>query len=187
MDSLHTSLPPTEAPARIRRWIPTLLSLSRIPIALQMFRKMEDLRNLWVEAGLLWLLLSDGLDGWLARKLHVRGVWGRVVDHVTDKVVILLLAWGLTLYRDLPSWVAALLTFRETATGGVALWLWRTRKVMPGSRVWGRINGLFGVAGFAAFYYEWTFRFPLLWAYLASALAASLLYARLHLMGGWRT
>lgn len=173
----------SQTSSTFKRWLPSLFSLSRLPVAWGMFRSM-DLRGSWMEIGLIWLVFSDGLDGWLARRFRVESVMGRVIDHVVDKAIILLFAWGLTWYRDLPSWTASLLSLREVITAGVSLRLWKSKRMMPGSRLWGRVSGLLGIAGFAAYYYEWPLRTGFLWAYLVSLATASLLYARVYL---WRT
>ena len=163
----------------VQRGIVTLLSLSRLPVvAWMVFRELPASAgfSLSMGLGLGWLVLSDGLDGLLARRWQVEGVLGRVVDHVTDKVIILAFAWGLSEYRDLPRWVLGLLALREGLSSLVGLALWKVRRVMPGSRFWGRITGVVGVLGLLAYLDLWPLRQVLLWLYLGCALVASLLY-----------
>ncbi len=157
----------------------TLMSLSRLPVAVWMvLRELPSSTGLspFMGLGLGWLLISDGLDGFLARRWKVEGVVGRVVDHVTDKVIILTFVWGLSEYRDLPRWVLGVLAAREGLSSLAGLMLWKVRRVMPGSRFWGRITGVAGVLGLLAYVDLWPFRQALLWLYLACALTASLLY-----------
>lgn len=157
----------------------SLLSFSRLPVTGWMISRMPFSEgfspSLWI--GLAWLVISDGLDGFLARRWKVEGALGRAVDHVTDKAVILLLAWGLADHRDLPRWVVWLLGVRESVSTLVGLTLWKLRRFMPTSRFWGRITGIIGVLGLLAYVGQWPFREAILWLYLASALVASLLYA----------
>lgn len=157
-----------------------LLSLSRLPVAGWMvFKEIPASPGFtpMTGLGLAWLLLSDGLDGWLARRLRVEGVFGRVVDHVTDKVVILTLAWALAENRDLPRWVVWVLALREGLSSLVGFLLWVFRRTMPSSRFWGRLTGILGVLGLLAYLGWWPIREALLWTYLGSALLASVLYA----------
>ncbi len=158
----------------------TVLSLSRLPVMGWMaFRELPGSAGFspLMGLGLGWLVVSDGLDGLLARRWKVESVLGRVVDHVTDKVIILTFAWGLSEYRDLPRWVPVLLAVREGLSSLVGLILWKIRRVMPSSRFWGRVTGAIGVLGLLAYLGRWPVRPALLWLYLGSALVASFLYA----------
>ena len=72
-----------------------------------------------------WLLLlgglSDGADGWLARKAGGGSSWGARLDPLTDKILISAPLLWLGASGVLPLWAIWLLLARELAVTG-----WRT-------------------------------------------------------------
>lgn len=65
--------------------IPNLLSLSRIPLA---FIFLSD-NPLYRTIALLLALLSDILDGYIARKYNLSSKLGTIIDPITDKFFVL--------------------------------------------------------------------------------------------------
>jgi len=64
--------------------LPNLISLSRLPLA---FLFLTD--NLWIRCGaLLCAMISDGLDGYLARKCHLSSQLGAIIDPLMDKFFV---------------------------------------------------------------------------------------------------
>ncbi|MFT6987427.1 MAG: cardiolipin synthase [Psychromonas sp.] len=102
--------------------IPNLLSLLRlllaVPIFILIFR--EDY------GAVLWVVfiagMSDGIDGWLARKLDAISYFGAVMDPLCDKVLLLSTYIALVLVGLLPWWVIFLIALRDViiVAGGVA-------------------------------------------------------------------
>ncbi len=57
--------------------------------------------------------LSDGIDGWLARKLHAQSQVGVILDPVADKTFMIAVVFVLTWAALLPLWVAIPLIARD--------------------------------------------------------------------------
>ncbi len=104
-------------------WLPNLLSGLRLLAALPLFRLIEQQQ---LEAALLLFALaglSDGLDGWLARRYHWQSRLGGLLDPLADKLLMLSTFTGLTLLGWLPPWLLALIVGRDLViVGGAVLW-----------------------------------------------------------------
>lgn len=70
--------------------------------------------------------LTDGLDGWLARKLDARSQYGAVVDPLSDKAMLNVTYLALAVVAALPWWIAILVLARDVVIIGGAVWyrLW---------------------------------------------------------------
>ena len=73
--------------------IPNILSLLRLPLALVFILNESAIVRalIIVAAG-----VSDGIDGWLARKLRQDSGAGQIVDPITDKLFVLVALATLT-------------------------------------------------------------------------------------------
>ncbi|MCI0706766.1 MAG: CDP-alcohol phosphatidyltransferase family protein [Ignavibacteriae bacterium] len=69
--------------------------------------------RLWAAGLIVVAIISDVLDGYLARKLHQVSELGKVIDPLADKIaaitVTLVLAWT----GDMPVWFVALVVLRD--------------------------------------------------------------------------
>ncbi|UTV30345.1 CDP-alcohol phosphatidyltransferase family protein [Photobacterium atrarenae] len=65
----------------------------------------------------LWIIaiagLSDGLDGWLARKLKALSHYGAIVDPLSDKAMLLCAYIAFVQIELLPLWVFAMIVIRD--------------------------------------------------------------------------
>jgi phosphatidylglycerophosphate synthase len=113
--------------------LPTLLTLSRIPLAALVWLRPAD--PAWVLGLMLAAGITDVLDGWLARRLRRRqgregerdiGAW---LDPLTDKVFVVsaLAAVGWALRP--PLWIFPLIAARELAQIPLVLFL-RSRRLV---------------------------------------------------------
>jgi cardiolipin synthase len=68
---------------------------------------------------------SDGIDGWIARRWHLRSTLGALMDPVADKALLTGAYVTLALIGMMPDWLAIIVVFRDLLiTGGVlVLWL----------------------------------------------------------------
>jgi phosphatidylglycerophosphate synthase len=84
------------------------------------------------------MVLSDILDGALARARNEVTEWGKIVDPIADKLAIDSIAALLVYMKGLPVWVAAAVIGRDVliVIGGVML---ASRiKIVPSSNFWGK-------------------------------------------------
>lgn len=70
---------------QLQRNLPNLISLSRIPLAVLFgFAESTTARVVLI----LTAALTDGLDGWIARRFGMGSISGEVLDPVTDKLFV---------------------------------------------------------------------------------------------------
>jgi CDP-diacylglycerol--glycerol-3-phosphate 3-phosphatidyltransferase len=96
--------------------IPNLLTFGRIvmiPLCLWFLDQDTPKSGFW--AGIVFTLaaLTDVLDGYLARKLGVVSVLGKLIDPLADKLIVMAtLVWLVRMDR-IPAWVVIVLLARE--------------------------------------------------------------------------
>ncbi len=96
--------------------IPNLLTFARvlmIPVCLWFLDQNTRRSCFW--AGIIFTLasLTDALDGYLARKMNVVSVLGKLLDPLADKLIVMaVLIWMVFLGRA-PAWIVVLLIGRE--------------------------------------------------------------------------
>jgi len=115
---------------------PNLVSLSRIlsaPVVVYFLWRAEPWAA-WVACGLVVLAgITDGLDGYLARRSRQVTPLGVALDPVADKTFAVILVLGLILFREFPWWLAALIVGRDLLIAGSGFYLMRryTDLVLP--------------------------------------------------------
>jgi CDP-diacylglycerol--glycerol-3-phosphate 3-phosphatidyltransferase len=111
--------------------LPNLLSLSRIFIApiIGFFLWRGDADSAVVALVLIIVAgITDGLDGFIARRLNMVSDLGVALDPIADKVFAALLVIFLIMFRDLPLWLAVVIIGRDLLilAGGLILRQGRT-------------------------------------------------------------
>jgi CDP-diacylglycerol--glycerol-3-phosphate 3-phosphatidyltransferase len=79
---------------------------------------------------------TDGVDGWVARRLDLTSPFGQFLDPLADKLLVGTALVALALDDRLPWWALAVILAREVLVG-VALraWLARRGRSLPASRL----------------------------------------------------
>lgn len=87
-------------------------------------------------------LITDVLDGWLARRFHWKTPQGQILDPLADKVFITGLFLSLAYKGLIPMWLAVIVLLRDLGLliGGIVLW-YRRKEVLPAGNV-GKLNTL---------------------------------------------
>ncbi len=96
--------------------IPNLLSLSRVALApfIGYYLWRSDAHATLLAVILLIVAgITDGLDGYLARRWNQVGKLGTALDPIADKLLAAILVVCLMLYRDMPLWLAAIIVGRD--------------------------------------------------------------------------
>ena len=102
--------------------LPNLLTFGRIvmiPLCLWFLDQDTPRSGFW--AGLVFTAaaLTDVLDGYLARKLGVVSVLGKLLDPLADKLIVMAsLVWMVPMGR-MPAWVVVVLVGRELSVTGL--------------------------------------------------------------------
>jgi CDP-diacylglycerol--glycerol-3-phosphate 3-phosphatidyltransferase len=104
----------SDAASRARLFtIPNTLSFLRLPLAvLFMMTESATMRG----AIIVVAAITDGLDGWLARKLRQDSGAGQIVDPVTDKLFVLVALASLVARGNLEPWMIVALLARDIYT-----------------------------------------------------------------------
>jgi len=137
---------------------PNLLSVSRLlllPVVLLMLVRHQGYVAL---ALMLVCWITDGLDGWLARRLNQVSDLGRVLDHLVDKIWIGSVLVTLVYVGGLPVHIAAAVIFRDLLILAGSLVIMRSRGSFVSSDVLGKITG----AAFALMIVYYTLDLPAL-------------------------
>ena len=94
-------------------WVPNLITLGRllmVPVVAMLLAN-----EIYIQAFWLFLVvgLSDGLDGFIARRFNATSATGALLDPVADKMIIVTCAFGLAWNELLPLWLALPLIARD--------------------------------------------------------------------------
>ena len=97
------------------------------------------------------IILTDFLDGFLARKLGQETPLGQYLDPVADKIAIVGCLWALSVYRGYPIWIVLFIIFREIASIWLGVFLFMKKDTLGKPNLWGKL-GVFCVALSGIFY-----------------------------------
>lgn len=122
--------------------ISNLLSFFRllltIPIALLLLND-EPWAKFWA-CGLGFVaILTDKLDGTLARKFHEESEFGKIIDPVADKILVAVVAVVLTIQSIIPFWFVAVVIVRDILILSGGIYLKANQKVVLPSNIIGKI------------------------------------------------
>lgn len=104
--------------------LPNLITLSRIPL---MFVIVGLMYCEWLGAASLafWTFIAcaigDGLDGWIARKRGLVSTFGKLMDALTDKIMVLGLVIAFVEKHELPVSLALITLCREFIVTGMRM------------------------------------------------------------------
>jgi CDP-diacylglycerol--glycerol-3-phosphate 3-phosphatidyltransferase len=158
--------------------LPNLLSLSRIlmaPVAVYFLSRAENWAS-WVAGGIVVVAgITDGLDGYLARRTRQVTPLGVALDPIADKVFAAILAVGLIIFRHFPIWLAVLVVGRDLLIlwGGVHLMQRKPDLVLPSN-----LTGKWAFASLAVLLAAYIIRFKFS-IFFVTPIAAVLLIASL--------
>jgi len=115
-------------------YIPNMITVLRVVAApllilLLKYGNYELALVLFLAAG-----ISDGLDGYIAKKFNVQSQFGAILDPVADKILLVSCFVMLTLLGHLPFWLLVIVAFRDILIVGgymVLVMMKETVKMAP--------------------------------------------------------
>jgi len=102
--------------------LPNLLTLSRIlvvPLIIILLYSGNRWLNLLTALLVVGAAITDGLDGYMARKYDFESNLGRLLDPLADKILLLSTMVMLVYLHRAPAWMVCLILCRETAVTGL--------------------------------------------------------------------
>ncbi len=84
-------------------------------------------------------ILTDYLDGILARRSKKVTAFGKLMDSIADKAVIVTMFFALVAEGSMPPWMAAIMVVREFAVTGLRMVALEAGEVIAANR-WGKIK-----------------------------------------------
>ncbi len=127
----------------------TLLRMALLPAFIVLFTS-DDPRATWAGLALFGLMaLTDWLDGYLARKHGLITNFGKIMDPLADKL-LMLTAMILLVQEDIvPGWMVVLTWWRELAVTGLRT-LVATRRTVLAADSWGKMKTVLQVVAVIA-------------------------------------
>ncbi len=96
---------------------------------------------IWPTFGLVFvMIISDMLDGYLARRRDEITHWGKILDPMADKVAIGAITIAMVLFKGLPFWVVAAVLVRDGLILLASIYLVGRRDVVVSSNMWGKLT-----------------------------------------------
>lgn len=121
-----------------------ILSLFRIFLLVPIYQSLSENTasgNYWALLYMFLAVVSDFLDGFLARQLKQVSDLGKVLDPIADNICII----GVTLIlaspvraNPLPLWFLLVILFRDVSIIGGGYLIYRRREVITTSNIWGK-------------------------------------------------
>jgi CDP-diacylglycerol--glycerol-3-phosphate 3-phosphatidyltransferase len=123
-------LRPTRAERRRRRHslredalnLPNLLTMGRvavIPLVILLMDRGSPKDCWWAALVYSAAALTDLIDGWLARRMHVVSVLGKFLDPLADKLLVMAVLIYMVPMGRIPTWAVTLLLARELSVTGL--------------------------------------------------------------------
>lgn len=168
-------------PSRDDRWltVPNLLSLSRIALIPVWWWVMSEGLTWWGAILIIYAIISDVVDGWIARYWNQASRWGRILDPVGDKLAALVVGLFCVLYRDMPA-AAYSLTIARDLSLVIGGWvIMRRTQTPPASLNLGRYAALVWGIVLLLYAFDWQpYARYSVWPTVGLYLGAGLYYIR---------
>lgn len=119
-----------------------IVSIFRVPLAVAACFSLWNGHSDYTLLFVVLAILSDAVDGKLARITGTVSDWGKILDPLADKIALAVFAVTMLLMNLLPLWVFVVLAVRDLliVTGGL---LFYRKKKPPSSNIWGKLATMF--------------------------------------------
>ncbi len=122
--------------------LPDQLTLARalaVPVVIVLFAWDFDDHLYWATGVFVVAMATDQVDGWLARRRNQTSAFGKLLDPIADKVLVLAALVMLVAEGVAPGWMVAAIVAREIAVSGLRLAAIE-RGVVMGARDLGKLK-----------------------------------------------
>ena len=88
------------------------------------------------------MIVSDWVDGWLARWRDEISQWGKILDPLADKVAVGAITIAMVVFKNLPVWLVVVVLLRDVVIFFAGMYLVKRRDVLLSSNFWGKVTTL---------------------------------------------
>ena len=116
------------------------LSVSRIFLSLPLLQSLKsgDQSQIITIIILLIAAATDLADGYIARRIGNISRIGKMLDPLSDKIFLVALVGGLTVWKHFPFWFLTLLVARDLCIVGAGFYMLKTRGFVIAANRWGK-------------------------------------------------
>jgi CDP-diacylglycerol--glycerol-3-phosphate 3-phosphatidyltransferase len=179
--------------------LPNMITIGRlflIPPTVMLLGDGDPFMNLYACLVFLLASLLDVVDGWLARRQNLVTFFGKFVDPLADKVMVMSVLVFLVAYGRLGPTIVVLIVFREFYISGIRMLALRDRiEIVAGAG--GKFKTGLQLIGIALMLIQFTYRDPLwglsydtqaigltlLWISVVFSLTSAIAYTSKYLRG----
>ena len=122
-------------------YIPNILSLSRLvllPLIVFGLTRRTVSYKVFTFSLMMLSILTDALDGYLARRLGEVSALGKILDPIGDKICIGVVAIAVTILRDFPWWAMGIILFRDVGIVIGGIFMVGQLSIITSSNIWGK-------------------------------------------------
>ena len=134
----------------------SLLRIALLPVIIFGLTKDTNTHRILTLIVIIIVIITDVLDGFLARRLKEESALGKILDPFADKFCIGSVAIAVTILRDFPWWAMGFIIFRDTGIFVCGLLMVERWTVITSSNIWGKSTSLFQSLSIVAY----AFRLP---------------------------
>ncbi len=88
------------------------------------------------------MIVSDWIDGWLARRWGGISQWGKILDPLADKVAVGAITIAMVVFKGLPVWLVVVVLLRDMVIFLAGMYLVKRHDVLLSSNFWGKVTTL---------------------------------------------
>ena len=108
--------------------IPNLITIGRFLLVPFVVAMISQSRWGYAFAGFVVAGVSDGVDGWIARRFDMRSELGAYLDPLADKALLICIYVSLAIFGQLPGWLAIVVVSRDMMIMGAVVLSWLLAK-----------------------------------------------------------
>lgn len=97
----------------------TLLRIAAIPLLVVLLLSPSREAGFWAAALFAIASITDWLDGYLARRMGIETVFGKFLDPIADKLIVMAALIMLLPYNRVPAWMVLVILGREIIITGL--------------------------------------------------------------------
>ncbi len=168
--------------------LPNLITISRIALVPVLILVLKDREYATALVVFLAAGVSDGLDGWIAKRYRFTSRLGAILDPVADKILLLSSYVMLMLLDRLPFWLVLTVVFRDLLiVGGYLVYTSLIGSVQMHPSLLSKFNTLMQIVLVLAVLVQEAvgFRYPLLLDALVYAVFATTVASGVHYVWIW--